>query len=198
MRVRFSPRSDRGDVIDVGEIDGPPVGGMDLAFKKLLQDENWSCSQHMVLNDADTRRDIRESEDKGAETLFVAESIRAVEEPLLGAESMEQDVVFTGVFQGQIWRVTQQEALMRRRVIAEPAPFESCSKGDTQMRRTVLTSLHQMKSSDSLLLKQTTKQDSPAVLLDGLVWSGLDPGNGLWDWDWDVPCGVGLMDSETT
>lgn len=50
-----------------------------------------------------------------------------------------------GIFQGQIWRVTQQEALMRRRVIGEPAPFESRSKGDTQMRKTVLTSPQQMK-----------------------------------------------------
>lgn len=102
MRVRFSPRSNRGDVIDVGEIDGPPVGGMDLAFKKLLQDENWSCSQHMVLNDADRRGDIRESEDNGAETLFMPESIRAVEEPLLGSgldgwskTSFSQCVAFT-------------------------------------------------------------------------------------------------------
>lgn len=58
-------------------------------------------------------------------------------------------LVSRGVFQGQIWRVTQQEALMRRRVIGEPAPLESRSKGDTQMRRTVLTSLHQMKVYDS-------------------------------------------------
>ncbi len=39
----------------------------------------------MELNDADRRRDIRESEDNGAETLFMPESVWA----------MEQDVVFT-------------------------------------------------------------------------------------------------------
>ncbi len=41
----------------------------------------------MELNDADRRRDIRESEDNGAETLFMPESVWAA--------AGEQDVVFT-------------------------------------------------------------------------------------------------------
>ncbi|ROL28075.1 hypothetical protein DPX16_11205 [Anabarilius grahami] len=79
MGVRFHPRSNRGDVIGVREIAGPPVGGMDLAFKKLLQDENWSCSQHMVLNDAKHAETLSRAKTRnGTETLFMLENMRTV------------------------------------------------------------------------------------------------------------------------
>lgn len=79
MGVRSHPRSSRGDVIGVREIAGPPVGGMDLAFKKLLQDENWSCSQHMVLNDAKHAETLSRAKTRsGTETLLMPENTRTV------------------------------------------------------------------------------------------------------------------------